>query len=104
MEINRRVFLGGFVSLIAESLPVFGNGYHVIQKGDNPTSICKKYGVSLEDFRIANPGLDEHHLKIKKRVIIPEQKIEDAKEYIPQHISNRGIEHIKKYGDFNLVE
>jgi membrane-bound lytic murein transglycosylase D len=43
-------------------------GYHIVQRGENPYSISKKYGVSLEKFLEVN-GLT------KKTIIYPGQKL-----------------------------
>ncbi len=46
----------------------FFEGYHIVQRGENPFSISKKYGISLEKFLEAN-GLT------KKSIIHPGQKL-----------------------------
>jgi tetratricopeptide (TPR) repeat protein len=44
---------------------------HTVESGDSPYSIAKKYGVKLDSFMAANPGLDPKRLKIGQTVRIP---------------------------------
>ncbi|NOS69428.1 MAG: LysM peptidoglycan-binding domain-containing protein [Verrucomicrobia bacterium] len=44
---------------------------HTIVKGDMLGDIAKKYGVTLKALKAANPTVDEKHLQIGKKLVIP---------------------------------
>jgi hypothetical protein len=44
---------------------------HRVQSGENPSSIARKYGVSLNALLAANPGLDPHRLRAGQVLNIP---------------------------------
>jgi LysM repeat protein len=44
---------------------------YAIQKGDNYSSIAKKFGISTKAIQDANPGVDPLKLQIGKKIIIP---------------------------------
>lgn len=47
---------------------------HVIGNTDTPFSLSKKYGVSVEDLRKANPSIKDVGLKNGQKITIPRQK------------------------------
>jgi len=44
---------------------------HVIRSGDTPSSIARRYGVSLDAVMKANPGLDPRKLQVGQKVNVP---------------------------------
>jgi LysM repeat protein len=44
---------------------------HIVAKGDTLLGIAYFYGVSLDDLRAVNPGVDANLLKIGDRLVIP---------------------------------
>lgn len=44
---------------------------HIIQKGETFEKLAKKYGVSVNAIKQANPGVDPTKLKIKQKIAIP---------------------------------
>jgi LysM repeat protein len=44
---------------------------YIVQKGDNFSTLHKKFGVSVSAIAAANPGVDSTKLKIKQKLIIP---------------------------------
>jgi len=44
---------------------------YAIQKGDNYSSIAKKFGISAKAIQDANPGVDPLKLQIGRKIIIP---------------------------------
>lgn len=44
---------------------------HKVQSGETPSAIAKKYGVKLEAFMAANPGLNPKRLQVGQALIIP---------------------------------
>lgn len=50
---------------------------YIVQSGDNPWSIAKKHGVSLEDLLKANTIKDAKNLKIGDEMVIPSSSNSD---------------------------
>ena len=48
----------------------FNQSFHVIQKGDNPTLIARKYKMSLKDFMELNPKLNSKKLFVGQRLYL----------------------------------
>jgi LysM repeat protein len=46
---------------------------HEVKKGETMLGIAFQYGVSLEDLKAANPGVDPQFLSVGKRIVIPIQ-------------------------------
>lgn len=44
---------------------------HTIAPGDTPAKIARKYGISLEQLREANPTMDDRRLRIGQKLQIP---------------------------------
>jgi tetratricopeptide (TPR) repeat protein len=44
---------------------------HVVQPGETPVSIAKKYGVKLDELLKANPGLDPKRMRVGRRLNLP---------------------------------
>lgn len=44
---------------------------HTIAPGDTPAKIARKYGISLEQLRAANPTMDDRRLRIGQKLQIP---------------------------------
>lgn len=44
---------------------------HTIAPGDTPAKIARKYGISLEQLREANPSMDDRRLRIGQKLQIP---------------------------------
>jgi LysM repeat protein/ABC-type branched-subunit amino acid transport system substrate-binding protein len=68
---------------------------HTIQKGQTFYSICKAYGVSLEDVRRENPEIDPSYLKEGLVIRIPESKPKVAAVY-PQNKADFYAHTVKK--------
>jgi LysM repeat protein len=51
--------------------PVPSARTHTIARGDTLSSISRRYAVSLESLRAANPGVDERRLQVGKTLRIP---------------------------------
>ncbi len=49
-------------------------GKYKVERGDNPSKIANKFGVSLKDLMDANPGLKPEKLQIGQELNIPEKK------------------------------
>ncbi len=47
---------------------------YVVKSGDNPSTIARKYGLTLSALMAANPGLDARRLKIGQVLTIPAPK------------------------------
>lgn len=47
---------------------------HLVKSGDNPTTIARKYGITVSALMAANPGLDARKLKIGQVLTIPAPK------------------------------
>lgn len=54
-----------------EPVPTTPGTEHVIVKGDTFSALAKKYGVSVNAIKSANPSLDPNRLRIGDKVIIP---------------------------------
>ena len=48
----------------------FNQSFHVIQKGDNPTLIARKYKMSLKDLMELNPKLNPKKLFVGQRLYL----------------------------------
>jgi tetratricopeptide (TPR) repeat protein len=44
---------------------------HVVQSGDTPSSIARKYGLKLDALMNANPGLDPRRLRVGQTLNLP---------------------------------
>ncbi|MCX7867518.1 LysM peptidoglycan-binding domain-containing protein [Limisphaera sp. VF-2] len=44
---------------------------HVVQPGETPTGIARRYGVSLQALLEANPGLEPRRMRVGQRITIP---------------------------------
>lgn len=44
---------------------------HLVQSGENPASIARKYSIKVESLMAANPGLDPRKLKVGQTLAIP---------------------------------
>jgi LysM repeat protein len=53
------------------SIATGAQGDHVVVKGDNFSTIAKKYGVTTRGIQDANPGVDPLRLKIGQKLVIP---------------------------------
>lgn len=51
--------------------PRHGETEHKIAPGDTPARIAKKYGISLDQLREANPSMDDRRLRIGQTLRIP---------------------------------
>lgn len=57
---------------------------HEIQKGDSMLSIAFRYGLTLDQLRLANPDVDPNFLSIGTRLVIPLAESEDGEpEIVP---------------------
>lgn len=74
---NPPVQASNVVQLIVEPTPVpplppaASPTEHTIVGGDTLGAIAKKYGVSIKALKAANPTVDEKHLQIGKKLVIP---------------------------------
>ena len=46
-------------------------GAYIARSGDSLWTISRRYGVSVEAMRAANPSIARHGLKVGERVVIP---------------------------------
>lgn len=46
--------------------------HHVVESGDTVSQLAKRYKVSLDDFRRANPGLNVDRIRVGQRLALPE--------------------------------
>jgi LysM repeat protein len=44
---------------------------HMVKKGETMLGIAFQYGISLEDLKAANPGVDPNFLSVDKQLVIP---------------------------------
>jgi hypothetical protein len=51
--------------------PVTAMRTHLVQRGESPIAIARKYGIKLSAFMAANPGLDPRRMPAGKTVNIP---------------------------------
>jgi len=54
-----------------ETAPAPSTREHIVTKGENFTTIAKKYNVPLSAIAKANPGVDPTKLQIKQKLVIP---------------------------------
>jgi LysM repeat protein len=56
---------------------------HIVQSNETLLGIASRYGVSLEDLLIANPGIDPRLLSIGQQLIIPGEGGDPAGAFLP---------------------
>ena len=61
-----------------EAPTIPGAKVHVIEPGDTPIKIARRYGITLDELYEANPGLDPRRLIPGHKLIIPEHKAEST--------------------------
>lgn len=69
------VFIASLILVVFVSAYGYADTKYVVRKGDNPSSIAKKFGVSTEDILKANT-LDPNRLKPGTKLTIPSDKRE----------------------------
>lgn len=56
-----------------KAAPVAGEGEYLVKSGDSGVKIAKAHGVSLEDLKAVNPGVNWSGLKVGQKVKIPKK-------------------------------
>ncbi len=67
-------------------------GTYTIKSGDNPASIAKKAGISVNDLMKANPGLDPRKLHVGQELNVPGGAQDKAKKEEPKKSSSKKTE------------
>jgi LysM repeat protein len=44
---------------------------HLVQQGETPTAIARRYGIKLDALMAANPGLDPKRMKVGQALNVP---------------------------------
>ena len=65
-------------TVISISNTTFAVSY-VIQPGDTLQGVAYKFGVSYNDLKLANPGIDPEYIKYGVRIEIPERKVQNQR-------------------------
>lgn len=71
---NQRAFKPANVATVRSEVAPPASGsprVHMVQSGDTLYSIARRYRVSLDAIRQANPGLDPRKLKVGQRIHVP---------------------------------
>jgi LysM repeat protein len=53
---------------------VAGEGEYIVKSGDNGVKIAKAHGVSVEDLKAVNPGINWSGLKVGQKIKLPQKK------------------------------
>jgi len=56
-----------------KAAPVAGEGEYLVKAGDSGVKIAKAHGVSLDDLKAVNPGVNWSGLKVAQKIKIPKK-------------------------------
>jgi LysM repeat protein len=70
---RRRVSLGRRASSSPREEPETDGSAHIVRSGDSFWSLSRRYGVSVEALRRANPEIAREGLKAGERVVVPKR-------------------------------
>lgn len=57
-----------------KAAPVAGEGEYLVKSGDSGVKIAKANGVTIEDLKAVNPGVNWNGLKVGQKVKLPAKK------------------------------